>query len=163
MFYEHLIMNNMIDSTKETRKKNDKAFTYNGNENKKSSRIDYILTSRRLLSSINGYELLNGIALNSDHNLTKITMNRRLQPKNYNNFFKQEYLSDPIFNERVEDEIYIHIARIGKQSMPVNDSRSLDETIEDEVDTQDLNLDFLYNLIQESYFKINDSRKKNKF
>ena len=35
--------------------------------------------------------------------------------------------------------------------MPANDSRTLDKTIQDEVDTQDLNLDFLYNLIQESY------------
>ena len=83
MFYDHLIKNNLRDTIKEERKNNDMAYTYNGNNNNKSSRIDYILTSRRLLNSIDSYKLLNGIALNSDHNLTKITINRRLQPKNY--------------------------------------------------------------------------------
>merc|ERR1712243_79867 len=49
---------------------------------------------------------------------------------------------------------------MAKKNMPANDSRTLDETIQDKVDTQDLNL---YNLFQETHFKINDSRKKNKF
>ena len=89
------LSNNLTDSIKEIRKNNDKAFTFNGNTNRKSSRIDYILTPRRILSSINDYELINGIALNSDHNLTKININKRLKPKSQNNFFKAEFLSDP--------------------------------------------------------------------
>ena len=125
--------------------------------------ISGTMPNKKITTIKDGYELLNSIALNSHHNLTRININRRLHPKSQNNFFNQEFLSDPIFNERVEDEIYIHISRMAKRNMPINDSRTLDETIEDEVDTQDLNLDFLYNLIQEPYFKINDSRKKNKF
>ena len=48
------------------------------------------------------------------------------------------------------------MARNANRKIPEKDSRSLDETINDEVDTQDLNLDFLYNLIEETYFKVND-------
>ena len=92
-----------------------------------------------------------------------MNVNKRLKPKSQNNYFKEKFLADPNFNERVENEMYFHISRMAKRNMPANDSRTLDETIQDRVEQQDLNVDFLYNLIQESYFKINDSRKKNKF
>ena len=44
--------------------------------------------------------------------------------------------------------------------MPANNLRTLDQIILDEIDEHDLNLELLYNLIHELYFKINESSKK---
>ena len=100
------------------RRKNERAYTYNGKNNTKSSRIDNILISRRLLNSIDSYDLLNSVLVYSDHNRTKININKRIQPKSDNKFFRQEYLLDPIFNEKVKEEIYTYIARNAKRTRP---------------------------------------------
>ena len=92
-----------------------------------------------------------------------ININKSLKPKTNNKFFKEEFLSDTNFNSKVEEEIYLYISETTNKEMPLNDSRSLDQTILEEIDDNHLNLDFLYNLIDKSYFKVNESRKKNKF
>ena len=72
-----------------------------------------------------------------------------------NNFFRQDYLSDTIFSERVREEINMYIARNAKGKMAEKDRRSCDETTKDEIETEDTNLEFLYNLIEETYFIVN--------
>ena len=85
-----------------------------------------------------------------------ININKSLKPKTYNKFFKEEFLSDTNFNSKVEEEIYLYISETTNKEMPLNNSRSFYQTILEEIDENHLNLDFLYNLIDKSYFKINE-------
>ena len=161
VFKNILRKNNVFDSIDRARKTKDRCYTYNGGQDKNPSRIDYILISNKYKESISSYELIMGQRLNSDHNKTIININMKKTKKHSPMKFRADFLKDEGFKSLVKEEINKEILEMCRETK-FNNNMTIDDLLYSNIDKQNLNIETLYDIIENTYFKVSKNRQRNK-